>query len=1122
MVRILYGLKQIEMKRILYIISVILLIAVSCVKESIVKPTTDPSTDGKVKVTFYVDAPEANPATKAFADEPSITTMHVAIFGSSGYLKEYVEAELEDVEEKNYDGTDATVYKYSVNLTITGEKTLYADFIANGPSTIDFSYEDAVIGKMLATAPQDCYWQRIKLPYGIQAKPKLDDEGNPTDEYLKNDDGTYQVLVKCVDPYLTMVPLVRNFARLKVTADAKETSNIEVVSYALINYPSTGSVAAYDEGFVMNYQDSTFAQLRENYSGNLPATATLNTSVPAETDFVNAGGYLYMYERPRPIENPTAMIVKVKYYPNVASDDETYEERYYKIFVQDDDEYLPIFRNFEYKINITKVKSGGFKTIEEAYTSTGSGDISANQETKSLTDISDGVSRLYVEYTEKTLIAPGTYELLVKYIPDITNPDVTANDQITFKVGKPTTAEAVFNTDDSGNYEVSIADSDITSGDHKGWRKITYTTTGTGTAQKIQEIKVTGTSTSDGITSTVYRYVKIILLPKKVMRVECDPEYVLRETGKEMAVNISIPKDLPSSIFPLYFNIEAENMNLTPNNDNLPVYSDTSRIYNDTTKDGIVYDSEKSTDKKLRSTNVFYYKKTLQYTDYKTLEKKAASDTSSTPITITAYFKTTDTDKGGIVYVTNDYFYDAYDSFARYSTNEFYDLAYSTGTTVFAEDEFDVDFSFKLKSGDEDGTAILPNPVVVTLTNLEPAEDEDRLEWVSGTTYNFYPTSTADQTLHLRTTNAEEAVKVELSAEFYNDAELEAERGLLDFQNLKYNSDLGSVASSKDVDFSFNYVDPYTNKVTITVSGVNVSGAYSSTTGTLEYVSGNTFTYTHDPNSTSTLVQLYFTSDGSNTVTINLAAENYNNASATKERTSYEFTDYSISTVNLGTGQTATLTFKFDSEDDRTYTQKTITIKTRGLKYSTDYYEGTIEEVSAETDANGITWYTYTYTPNYYYSSSYYTQTLYFTTDNFGYYPQVTLSGALYGTKTFTNSRRLYTSTYYIYTTGSGAGAKDGPHTSYGTITATFTDSSTSSYTNSGNTSSGYYYGSYYTYLSKDFGDKVDVTNADVTMSASVTYKKKGNTTTESGSTTTTLSKLADVSYSNYLYLTFE
>jgi len=544
---------------------------------------------------------------------------------------------------------------------------------------------------------------------------------------------------------------------------------------------------------------------------------------------------MYTFERPVPTSDATVIIVHANYYPNYSGDSTNKVDCYYKINIQDAaGNYLPIYRNFEYIINIKEIVRAGYSSAADAATATGSGDISADISTQNLTDISDGKSRIYVQYTEKTYTESGTYTLKVKYIPDVKTGEVD-NTLVSYQV--LTATDPVFATDDSGNYKITVSDTD------KEWMTITYTTTEI-SSNKSQQIKVIGTSATG---STVYRYVTVRLLSQKEMVVKCDPEYVLKNSGEELDVYISIAKDLPESIFPLYFKIEAENLNLTPNNDNLPVYSGESFLYKETTEDGKVYEDEKGSNAKKAKdgTSIFYYMKTLSYEDY--LEYQSASEGEDL-VTFATHFKTTDSGssaKGGIVYVINEYFNDAYDDFLRYDINNFTELKYSSGNIVFTGEGQEVEFSFKT---DE----IYSSPITVNLTGLKPADTEKSLTWVSGDTYIYeYTKGNTSHSFDLVTTTEDVNVDVALSAQYYNDNNQSCERGLLDFTNEAFTSG-SSIAygNGKTAAFKFDYVEGFVEPITVTFTGLDPTNLEQDY-GTFELVSGTTYTFTPSSDKTN-------------------------------------------------------------------------------------------------------------------------------------------------------------------------------------------------------------------------------------------------------------------------------
>ena len=123
-------------------------------------------------------------------------------------MKEYVQATPIDLATEN-----STKYYYKVRLSLS-DSYLKVHFIANGPQTLPFKYEDEVMSVQTASGNQDAYWQKIELPKGITAKQ--DDEGvyiKVNGEYVVSD----ETKAKFQD-----IPLVRNFAKIVVESETDE------------------------------------------------------------------------------------------------------------------------------------------------------------------------------------------------------------------------------------------------------------------------------------------------------------------------------------------------------------------------------------------------------------------------------------------------------------------------------------------------------------------------------------------------------------------------------------------------------------------------------------------------------------------------------------------------------------------------------------------------------------------------------------------------------------------------------------------------------------------------------------------------------------------------------------
>lgn len=711
----------------------------SCIREKLPDETRPNKYEGQeVTVYFGVQLPEAaGPATKALGEQPEITSLHVAVFGSSGYLKEYKLAE--PVPANTYVSAEGEANKkgYKVSLSITSSK-VRVHFIANGPATLDFDYESVVMSKLTSSGGEDAYWQRMVLDHGIYADADAPGYYATPPELVIDPDfdldenGNHQ---------MALVPLVRNFAKLTVVAADASTSHFSIQSFAVVNVPDKGSVAPYNTltgQFMEDYQEyGTLEAIKNVYPGNLPAASRIDKSYPSETDFANltngvvaAGGAVYMYERPIPTSDATVLIVYGTY-----TDPKTgvSSSGYYKIDLMDGGEYLPILRNFRYQINIERVNRKGKSSVLAALNGAGSADISADISTASQVNISDGNSAISVEYTEKTLPIGGTYTLGVSFTPDVSNGTVD-NSLVTYEL---LAAEA--------NGAVIASVSDISFDSSTG--TLSYTTTDVDLVHmKSQKIRVIGTSS----TSRLYRDVTIRLLPQQTMTVSCIPE-IEAVTGTPQVVTVEIPQDLPQSIFPLQFMVEATAKSLTPDAADLPVEPGETIVAGSSGKS-------------------FQFVKTISYVDY---TRGYTGGVSRFTCEFKSIIPVSDSD----IYVANQYFATGSTSFTTFVKRRFSSLRFNVSNAVNEDDP--VQFYFVMDAEHEEiSEKLIPDVVHVYLTGLTPNPDplyENELQNVSGNhyVYSVDRPGTGTQTLHLVSTGETAHYGVSLSADYYEDNSLQ-------------------------------------------------------------------------------------------------------------------------------------------------------------------------------------------------------------------------------------------------------------------------------------------------------------------------------------------------------------
>lgn len=766
-----------------------------------------PNAENKVDIFFEVTMPEPTYGTKVMGETPEVESLWVAVFGSSGFLKEFVQAEVEDDElaTTNYNTTTPRKYNYKVSLSLT-DSDVKVHFIANPPANVlPFRNEDQVIPTLMTSGNQDAYWQRIEIPGGIQAERYPDDYSDPdkAGEYIIVD-GKY-VVDNNTKAYFQDIPLIRNFAKIEVTV--KDGAAFTLLKYAVVNKPKSGSVAPYNNKtgkFVEGYQSKTYRDIKADYPGYLPLSAEIDKTIPTNhSDPAFSANPIYIYERPIPTQDPTTIIIYGTY---------NNQNYYYKVDLMDKDGYYAIYRNFRYKIVIQDVVRAGESTPEKAYNSAGSGDISADINATNLTDVSDGEARIYVSYTDTTLVGQPQYvELKYKFIPHVSSGAVDNNSvSITNKNDTPvTTPGDVIGSDWNPNYANST----------DGWRTLRFKTSEPGSVMKTQEIKVTG-SYNNGA-SKLYRIVTFHLMNIQTLDVVCVPNEVPRTKGEKVDVLIKLPKDLPRSLFPLQLKIEADKKSITPDGDNLPVNPGKSII-----------DGSAS----------YQFIKTLSKDEYDALQ-----DTASTgKVIVTCHFKTSrdnsagssntdDTGQCKVYAVDKDEAYFSVSNPPGYFTNY---TSYTFGNprlnpTDVSVAEGDVYLTFTMGS--------YKPTVTIKLKGLKPADNS--LNLVAGTTdtYTYNPRVSDDQTIHLLTSNDGGVYSASLSANHYKDAFI----ANLNYTNLNFTQAQVPLGVDKDVEFSFNFAgtidEPLVEDVVFTLT--NIKPADTQTDGTFTKHRNGTYLY---------------------------------------------------------------------------------------------------------------------------------------------------------------------------------------------------------------------------------------------------------------------------------------
>ena len=862
-----------------WIIVAAALALMSCVREpEAVEPATPSGVEGeKVSVHFTMRGSEPiSPNTKVLDDGGSLVNadlqnLYLAVFGSSGYLKEYVKADLDTNPDGSIkigqetvsvqkqiivsDKTDpdygkykiitvshtVPVYSFTARLTIA-ESPRTVHLIGNGPEFMPFGYDTAVLPVRMSQLNQGlgekAYWQMIDLPNGIRPKRNSKDNIIDKDGHELQDSDPNKKFEFVIDPRdearFQNISLIRNWAKILLYADPAEDSNFTPHSLAVVNFPSRGAIVPYSAqtGFIRGYEELDFEELQNmKYPANLPAGTTFDSSMPkidyfkkpaidpstGESNFKDgdrvalaypdkasldaaendAGHAVYLYERPEPTESvPPTYVIVYGHYRNeeneviseevcdICGKTKKYKDEgnyFYKVDLmetvhnlspsQDQEEfesrYYPIYRNFKYQIKITQILSKGYDTPEGASKSAGSADVSADITTGHLSEISDGVGRLHLTKMSYNFIDENDHpveDLHVYYSqaadgkPDLNDENISVR-LLDAEDGGP---DIIYNLT-KGDVE---KDKDAS---NYGWRPIFFSTVAPGKTIRSQAIRITGIhrDANGKATGRLYRDVVVTVQPVQEMKVECDNKVIDADKDENQVVTISIPEGLVSSMFPLEFYIEAQDLTLTPTEEadnNLPVRSGTSIV----DISGMEPAQAQQYSKYVGKTS-FQFVKTLTWEDYQNNEKTTPyrDDHDRQWRSFKCKFKTNCDHNETTVWVASKYFDTAHDDFSNRALGTLSDGAIPA--EVPQEGNVSIPFAFRVQK-DESG-----NWPTLTLTVRGLINDRDKnitegnnvINTNDPTVYTFTPSDNENK-LYFRTTGTGGDISVQITARNYN------------------------------------------------------------------------------------------------------------------------------------------------------------------------------------------------------------------------------------------------------------------------------------------------------------------------------------------------------------------
>lgn len=575
------------MKRIFFILSVLLMGAVGCTKsEPMDTLKSNLAQEGKIELIIKASAPGTLLATKAgdeMAETPKIKTIHLAVFGTKHYLNEYVLAtpcdkdgntvsSYANLNAETVEGEDTNVFYMKAILNATTDQR-FIHIIANGPSYLDYeTKEEDIMWNLKTSGNVGAYWAHVVLPNG---------EGGGT--VAVNEDGTFKV-----DESGNYVPsdavktafqtngirLIRNFAQVKLIPN-KSDPHFTLTGFKVYNTSPEGYVApftremvndGYGENqpvFYDNYAELEKAVLEpENYK--MQETFATPETPSSSDNFISVGSTAteasaFIFERSKTSDDNRPYIILKGTWK--ASSDATPVDSYYRVdFVDIDGNYLPLCRNYTYRITFDAMPKKG-KSAPSADIIPSNANVSSLPGTQEQSDLSNGKTRLYVQYLEQTYVTKDEiYEFHYAYYPNAES-DATTND-VTFAL-KGTDGGAITPIDKNGNTTTfanwASTATKVSDGTYYVQFKVNDPTNLT--SMVTTEFTVTGQANAQ--TQKLYRDVKINLLPPQDFTVTASQNG--QAINSPVTVTVTLPPNLPASMFPILLNIEDTAQALNPN-----------------------------------------------------------------------------------------------------------------------------------------------------------------------------------------------------------------------------------------------------------------------------------------------------------------------------------------------------------------------------------------------------------------------------------------------------------------------------------------------------------------------------------------------------------------------------
>ena len=937
------------MRRIYTYILALLALCVSCQRidlpeESQADQPADLPTcaiGSKATITFSI-ADLMVPETKVVIDPTiDVNTLYLIVFDENGMLVEKCKATKLDTSDHD-DHPDGR--HYTVTLTVSDQpRTIH--YVANCAfDQVVYGHETSIIGNMFVdrnnfdgvTKYETSYWARIEVPYILVEEKEVTQA-----------DGKTKTVISLVDEIagkFMHVPLLRNYAEITVTDKTDKTFYFE--GFTVYNLLDRGTVAPYNsntqefQSFIYTDQETqkiktySYPQMKSfGYEGHALTSATLITDFIRNPDekvkIYRSNEPFYVYERKVSVmtdeeekwrESPPHIIIKGRY--NNGQDvtdvngkllDENTPVYYYKMDLvytdkdaqgNEEIKYYNILRNFMYQFNLIKVHDEGYTSLDLAVAGAAGNNISGSSSTSKLTNVSDNEGRLWVTYTDTTLVTNNAVSLKYKYVPNYYGTEgsnytynTIHNELVRFEniVGDVITG-------------IKVDDKDIETGTWAGYRNVTVSVKNPEDIihQQVLQLKTNS--------ANLNRQIRYTLRNKLTMEVECTPK-VSKAMKQPVIVDIKLPAGLTDDMFPLILNMETYDRTLSPdvvknqdeNDITIPVTAGPSIIDADGRRGELSY----------------YYTVTIPTLDaYKALPSSGNMKVYST------YWLTNMAENASTMYVDNKYFNQGRDSWENY-TYTFSNVSCSSSAVGVDQD---VTISFTMN-----GSAI-SKEVTISLVGMTYTGTLGGVEYTNATKVTYIPSTQIVSIPGFKTTTEMDPVSFTIDADEYNIATAEGARQTFQFNGAFVGVTSLAAEADVEVDFTFNisadalaalkilYLDAGDAGVPMYVTLDRMHPADDQLIYSQVRTEGDRYLYRIKQAGKQT-IKLATTEDNGGTCKVTLQADYFDTETKEISQVGREFRSLNITNNRIaqGTGRSVNITFQLATEEGNN-AQKDVTV----------------------------------------------------------------------------------------------------------------------------------------------------------------------------------------------------